>query len=126
MVEETKPLFFIHDMVNPRTGKTYKQENLELMHNIPIGTLVEVKFDRWYGEGACMKVHARLWVVAHDRDCDGTPLYIISQWREPEFGRIHDAFHGFVEDRLIPVAPTQAILQGDDVLEWETDNENAG
>ena len=61
----------IHHLVNPSTGKTYRQENLEKEHAIPIGTLVEARWDTWFGGGACWKVHARLWVVSHDRDCDG-------------------------------------------------------
>lgn len=59
-------------------GKTIRENNLARSHNIPIGTLVEVKYDTWEGDGACLKVHARLWVISHDRDCDGTPLYSLS------------------------------------------------
>lgn len=56
-------------------GKTIRENNLEKTHNIPIGTLVEVKHSEWHGDGACSLYHERLWVVSHDRDCDGTPLY---------------------------------------------------
>lgn len=66
-------------------GKTIRENNLEKTHDIPIGTLVEVKFDEWHGNGACEKTHARLWVVSHDRDCDGTPLYSLSPFKEPLF-----------------------------------------
>jgi hypothetical protein len=66
-------------------GKTIRENNLEKTHDIPIGTLVEVKYDEWYGDGACEKVHARLWVIGHSRDCDGTPLYNLSKYREPMF-----------------------------------------
>ena len=31
----------VHDLTNPKTGKTYKEENLERHHKIPIGSLVE-------------------------------------------------------------------------------------
>ena len=41
----------VFDMKNPETGKTYRQENLEKQHQIPIGTLVEVRFDDWFGAG---------------------------------------------------------------------------
>lgn len=63
----------IADTVNPETGKTYREENHEKTHNIPLHSLVET------GEGL------RLWVVEHSRDCDGTPLYSLSfnkEWSE--------------------------------------------
>lgn len=46
-------------------GKTIRQNNIELEHNIPINSLVEVKYDQWHGDGVCSKVHARLWVTHH-------------------------------------------------------------
>ena len=108
----------IHDLVNPKTGKTYKEENLELKHNIPIGTLVEVKWHDWFGDGAGWKVHARLWVISHDRDCDGTPLYSISRWKD--FGAMYPsvAFHGFTEGRLTPMEITPELVYGTGSLEW--------
>jgi hypothetical protein len=109
----------IYNLINPETGKTYKDENLEKQHRIPIGALVEVKWDTWFGEGACWKVHARLWVVAHRRDCDGTPLYSISQWQDPGFAMPDRAFHGFDEKHLTPVEVTSNIATGEDVLEWD-------
>lgn len=48
---------------NDSQGRTYREINNSTQHNIPIGTLVELK------DGV------RLWVVFHGRDCDGTPLY---------------------------------------------------
>ena len=116
-----KTFVMIHDLVNPATGKTIKEENLEKMHSIPIGTLVEVKWSEWYGGGACAKNHARLWVVKHTRDCDGTPLYMISQWRDPTFGIALDAHHGFGEESLIPIERTEAVLNGEDILKWPDD-----
>lgn len=62
-------------------GKTIHQNNQEKPHNIPLGALVEVQYDDWYGEGACAKVTARLFVVHQGRDCDGTPLYWLSSKR---------------------------------------------
>lgn len=112
------PFLFIHDLVNPKTGKTYKQENLELQHAIPIGALVEAKIDAWFGEGACWKIHARLWVVSHDRDCDGTPLYSISRWKDPDFAKQHEHFHGIPEHYLTPVTITPAIAAGEGALSW--------
>lgn len=92
-------------------------------HQIPIGTLVEVKFDEWFGDGACWKVHARLWVVSHDRDCDGTPLYALSKHRDIDR---HDKstwamgvlFCGYDEESLTPIEVTDAIREGSDALEW--------
>ena len=60
-------------------GKTRRENNLETQHKIPLLSLVEV-----LGENSPTDYksnhHAglRLWVVAHARDCDGTPLYTLS------------------------------------------------
>lgn len=56
-------------------GKTVRENNTAIPHNIPVGTLVEVHFDEWHGDGACEKTHARLWVIEQGRDCDGSPMY---------------------------------------------------
>lgn len=71
---------FIGDVVE-KNGKTVRENNMEISHNIPVDTLVEVKYDNWHGDGACEKVHARLWVVKHGRDCDGEPLYVLSHYK---------------------------------------------
>lgn len=64
----------IHDIVNPDTGMTYKEENLAKVHQIPIGTLVEILPNEYgYEYGG-----VRLFIVHHHRDCDGTPLYAMS------------------------------------------------
>lgn len=127
-------------------GKTIEQNNLEKKHNIPIGTLVEVKYDEWFGDGACQKVHARLWVVSHDRDCDGTPLYTLSSHRGDVFpkGRIlfdsqtetlgevelnsdicksilNQYKSGFGEERLTPIELNDKIVDGEGSLEWGDD-----
>lgn len=59
--------------------KSIRQNNMEKTHNIPLRTLVEVDMETWHGDGACEVTRARLWVVSHDRDCDGTPLYSLSR-----------------------------------------------
>lgn len=62
---------------NPETGKTWREENLEKQHKIPLDSIVEVlPFDEEndYGDHTGL----RLFVVGHDRDCDGTPLYSLS------------------------------------------------
>lgn len=55
----------VSDLQDPNDpqGRSYKEVNAERVHNIPIGTLVELE------DGV------RLWVVSHNRDCDQTPLY---------------------------------------------------
>lgn len=118
---KSERFFAIHDLVNPDTGKTYKEENLEKRHNVPIGTLVEVKWDEWFGDGACWKIHARLWVVAHRRDCDGTPLYSVSQWDDPLFAMPDRAHHGLGEESLAAMEITERLKHGHDALEWGDD-----
>ncbi len=53
-------------------GKTIKQNNLEAQHTILLGALVELNFENDETNGL------RLFIVAHLRDCDGSPLYAIS------------------------------------------------
>ena len=55
-------IFIVHDIVE-ENGKTIRENNMDLEHKIPIGSLVELPD----GE--------RLFVCRHSRDCDGTPLY---------------------------------------------------
>ena len=54
-------------------GKTIRENNLELKHRYPIGSLVEVSSDFDQGDNGL-----RLFVVRHSRDCDGEPLYDLS------------------------------------------------
>lgn len=111
----------IHNLVEAN-GKTIKENNLERQHAIPIGALVEIKFDDWFGDGACWKVHARLWVVGHERDCDGTPLYSLSRWGDPAFARqVHAVFGGLAEESLTPIVITDRLREGWDVLSWDDD-----
>jgi hypothetical protein len=121
-------------------GKTVYKNNMEKKHNVPIGTLVEVKYDRWHGDGACEKIHARLWVVSHDRDCDGTPLYSLSVYKEPMFvdGQIkyrdddgwwlkkeitlnivNEIRGGFSRELLTPVEMTKELKDGERSLRWD-------
>lgn len=123
------PYINVADIVE-KNGKTIRENNMERKHGIPCGTLVEVKYDRWHGDGACEKVHARLWVVEHTRDCDGTPLYSLSGQREPnldmfpneQIGKAVWNFRsGFAEDDLIPVEITDDIKRGVNNIEWPRD-----
>lgn len=109
----------VYDLADPKTGRTYREDNLAREHRIPVGTLVEVKFDRWFGDGACWKVHARLWVVKHTRDCDGTPLYSLNRYREPSASASFYSHHGFAEDSLVIMDVTPEMIMGEGALEWE-------
>lgn len=60
-------LQFVSDVVTS-SGKTIREENLEMKHNIPLGTLVEVVYE---------ELGIRAYVVDYARDCDGTPMYRI-------------------------------------------------
>jgi hypothetical protein len=64
----------LHNLVE-KNGKTIKENNMGKKHNIPIGTLVEIEDNEYFEGGAYRKGTARLFVIAHTRDCDGTPLY---------------------------------------------------
>ena len=136
--DERTPVCVFHDMVQDN-GKTIKEENLEKGHNIPIGTLVETKYSTWHGAGACEKVHVRLWVVAHERDCDGTPLYTLCKNRNPSEGIVHmdgyilkdymsvaiinDFVTGIREERLKTIELTEEVKDGHGSLNWEEENE---
>jgi hypothetical protein len=123
-------------------GRTIRENNLDIVHDIPIGSLVEVKFDKWHGGGSCEKIHARLWVISHDRDCDGTPLYSLSQYKEALFVKGHVKFRGeddwwlnsentlkianvihsgFARDSLTVIEVTKELEDGIGALNW---NEN--
>jgi len=109
----------VADLKNPASGKTYREENLAKQHAIPLGALVEVQFRQWFCGGACWKVHARLWVVKHDRDCDGTPLYALSRWKDFEFAKQVNQLHcGFGEESLTLVEITPELIDGVGSLEW--------
>lgn len=123
-------MFMVHDIVEDN-GKTIRENNLEKRHAIPVGTLVEVKYDEWHGDGACTKVRARLWVVHHARDCDGTPLYVLGKYRgmsvmDPKNPNLyaHGTVNGLSEDALTPVELTQALRDGYGALEWDEDEPN--
>jgi hypothetical protein len=64
----------IADLIDDN-GKTIRENNLEKIHNVPLGTLVDVHFRVDYSGGAFQIIKGKMYVVSHDRDCDGTPLY---------------------------------------------------
>ena len=57
----------IHDLINPKTGNSYKEDNLKLKHKFNIGDLVE---DTDTG--------VRLFVAEQTRDCDKSLLYSLT------------------------------------------------
>ena len=128
-------------------GKTIRQNNMEKKHKIPIDTLVHFKGSDWFGRGAFMRYEGRFYVIAHNRDCDGAPLYTIGEKpREHilaslrELGYLEDAVgfeqlgcmknfllryfflwfqvSGIDEDSLTPVEITQEVLDGYHVFSW--------
>jgi len=86
-------------------GLPVYENNQKKTHSIAVGTLVEVKYDNFFGDGACEVVHARLWVVSHGRDCDGTPLYCLSS-KNPN-KRIIDGWRGGFREEDLTV--TEAV-----------------
>ncbi len=99
-----------------KNSKTIRENNMEKMHAIPVGTLVEVKYDEWHGDGACSKVHARLFVIEHARDCDGTPMYTLAPrpWEDAKVGLVI----GLGEEFLTPVEVDDRLREGYGALDW--------
>lgn len=69
MTKPTVSILNISDLVEAN-GKTWKENNLELQHSIPLFTMVEVEL-----ESSEVENGMRYFVQGHSRDCDGTPLY---------------------------------------------------
>ena len=61
------------DATDPN-GRTYRQINSSKSHNIPIGSLVEVRDPEYPSDNDGI----RLFAVHQGRDCDQTPLYWLS------------------------------------------------
>lgn len=95
------PLLHLADFVNRESGKTYREENCEKQHAIPVGTLVETTIKHYWSSGSCLRGRARLWVVQHTRDCDGTPLYILSEWETLDYAKRFNSLEcGYSEESL--------------------------
>ncbi|MDD5149990.1 MAG: hypothetical protein PHC28_05840 [Flavobacterium sp.] len=120
----------VADIVNEETGLTFREENNNKKHNIPIGSLVEVKYEEWYGDGACAIIHARLFVVDHDRDYDGTPLYTLAKSKtQQEYYKVEIEGYvpayfpisnsGFPEYMLTIIEMTQDVIDGVGALSWD-------
>ena len=63
----------ICDLKNPKTGKTYREENNALEHKFKVDDLVEILRE----DEDCVYVGMRLYIIGCVRDCDGTPLYVL-------------------------------------------------
>ena len=59
-------------MVDTHETKTVRENNLDKTHDIPFGTLVEIDCES-DDEHGC-----RMFVVEHQRDCDGSVMYGLS------------------------------------------------
>jgi len=53
----------IADLINPKTGKTYREENNAKKHKYKMGQPVKLRNQSW------------ATITKLTRDCDGTPLY---------------------------------------------------
>ena len=89
----------IADLTDPNdpAGRSYREVNAANAHAIPIGALVEIE------------TGARLFVVAHNRDCDQTPLYALAA--DPNDTEVerqgfanHTWLHGYSEECLTVLA----------------------
>lgn len=79
----------VADLVNPETGITYRQENAAKQHAYPIGSIVEcLPYGDTPEEDYNEHTGLRLFVVGQGRDCDQTPLYILSHNTPAEFDEI--------------------------------------
>jgi hypothetical protein len=67
-----------HRLVDPDDpqGRTYREINLAKPHAFALGTLVEIV--EWDEDEYVQRKGVRLFVVGHNRDCDGSPIYSLS------------------------------------------------
>jgi hypothetical protein len=104
-------------------GLSRRERNSKIGHNIPLGTLVEVK-----KESGIQECGLRLYVQEQNRDCDGTPLYSLTfdfflvgkDFRNPSSGNEHlDSYlqianrgalsHGYPEDSLEIIEAAESV-----------------
>jgi hypothetical protein len=89
MTTPTHATFVVLGDIIEENGRTIRENNLMVAHKFPLGTLVKITgkehFDEHGDPDATDKPYlpprpngARLYVVEHLRDCDGTPLYRLS------------------------------------------------
>lgn len=101
------PEIVLYSELVEANGKTIRENNLERTHQLPLGALVEINAPE-------VKDHhgLRLWIVAHMRDCDGTPLYGLS-FEIPE--RLETAIHN---GEVVPQKQLNRWSSDDDRLQW--------
>lgn len=81
--ERNKPEIIMFGDIVEDNGKTIRENNLAKAHTYQLGDIVEVDLDLTQpgseeGIEICLQGTCRLFVVGHMRDCDETPLYVIS------------------------------------------------
>lgn len=79
----SKPEIILFSDIVEANGKTIRENNLTREHLYPLGTIVEIDLDISQpgtepGIEINLKGTCRLFVVGHNRDCDGIPLYVLS------------------------------------------------
>jgi hypothetical protein len=115
-------------------GRTVRENNMQIGHTIPIGAVVELKYDEWCTGGLSRKIEARMTVVEHRRDCDGTPLYGLAFctletylfWRDDPTYKLPSTLivgptgyaGGFSAEGLKVIEVTPELIRGDNALEW--------
>lgn len=80
-----KPRVALFGDIVEGNGKTIRENNSDRPHEFELGEIVEVDVDHDWpgsveGDGILVKLsgRCRLYVVGHMRDCDGTPIYMLS------------------------------------------------
>lgn len=95
-------MMLLYDCIDPKTGQTFREGNLATKHSVPLGTKVEVSdvvLTAFFSDEINIPGPIQLLVVGHTRDCDGTPLYILSDIsvrypsQEPPYSRATLLFH---------------------------------
>lgn len=80
--QDPRPIIMFGDIVEDN-GKTIRENNRAKQPRYQLGDIVEVDLDisqpgTEEGIEICLQGTCRLFVVGHMRDCDGNPLYVIS------------------------------------------------
>jgi hypothetical protein len=120
MSDETPTIVMFSDIVEAN-GRTIRENNLDIQHKYPLGSIVQVDIDLSHvgieeGIEINLKGTCTLFVVGHNRDCDGSPLYILSDipveypLNSPSFSRERLVYrtlaklveHGYGEESLKP------------------------
>jgi len=83
----SEPEIVMFSDIVEENGKTIRENRMAITHKYPVGTLVELAWDQYFGGCCGMAVKAHLYVIAHSRDCDGSPLYMLApkhpdEWKE--------------------------------------------